>query len=139
MKGGGIWSVTLGKTLHRLAGKVASRCFSVRMGKLVRPQQIGFGNERQSGGSLHATGAFISVRILKSQIILKLDLTNAFYIVHRDKLLEDVRPCCRITMPLCGRCIDVQATLYSAISSCLLQVESNKVIYWVRYCFAWLL
>ena len=75
-KGGGIRPIAVGCTLRRLAAKVASGKVIVEMATLLSPGQLGYG---------------VSKGVGPNKVLLKLDFTNAFNSIRRDKMLEAVQ------------------------------------------------
>ena len=86
-KDGGIRPIAIGNTLRRLISKVAVRGCSERCSNLLKPNQLGFGVRMGAEAAIHATRSFIESH-RQNTILLKIDFTNAFNSIHRDKALE---------------------------------------------------
>ena len=88
-KMGGICPIAIGNTLRRLISKVAVRGCIERCSNLLNPNQLGFGVRMGAEAAIHATCSFIESN-RRNMILLKIDFTNTFNSIHRDKALEAV-------------------------------------------------
>ena len=88
-KYGGVQPITIGNTLQRLVSKVAVSACRDRCSNLLQPNQLGFGVKRVAEAAIHAARAFINSH--DEMVLLKIDFTNAFNSIRRDKALEAVR------------------------------------------------
>ena len=86
-KDGGVRPIAIGNTLRCLISKIAVRGCSERCSNLLRPNQLGFSIRMGAEAAIHATRSFIESH-RQNTIWLKLDFTNAFNSIHRDKVLE---------------------------------------------------
>ncbi|GAV08352.1 hypothetical protein RvY_18061-2 [Ramazzottius varieornatus] len=84
-KTGGIRPIAVGNTR-----KIVSKRVMEATGKLIRPQQLGYGTRGGAEAAVHSTRAFLSGQT-GCQTLLKLDFRNAFNSVHRDRLLEEAQ------------------------------------------------
>ena len=89
-KGGSIGPIAVGNTLRRLSAKCAgtiaesNRC--VKYGKV----QLGYGTQRGAKAAAHATRLYVRQEHSPDQILLKIDIKNAFNSISRDALLATV-------------------------------------------------
>ena len=89
-KGGGIRPIAVGNTLRRLSAKCAgtiaksNRC--VEYGNV----QLGYGTQRGAEAAAHATRLYVRQEHSPDQILLKIDMKNAFNSFSRDALLATV-------------------------------------------------
>ena len=72
---------------YRYISKVAVRGCSERCSNLLQPNQLQFGIRLGAEATIHATRSFIESH-RQNTILLKIDFTNAFNSIHRDKALE---------------------------------------------------
>ena len=89
-KGGEIRPIAVGCTLRRLAAKVASGKVMVEMVTLLSPRQLGYGVSKGAEAAVHAARFYLR-NIGSNKVLLKLDFTNAFNSIRRDKMLEAVQ------------------------------------------------
>ena len=89
-KGGGIRPIAVGNTLRRRSAKCAgtiaksNRC--VEYGNV----QLGYGTQRGAEAAAHATRLYVRQEHSPDQILLKIDMKNAFNSISRDALLATV-------------------------------------------------
>ena len=100
---GGVRPIAIGSTYRRLATKVALRPLSSEIGNKLRPTQLGFGTTGGCEAAAHATRHFVN-RLSGEEVVVKIDMRNAFNSVRRDHILGTlygiVRPRC---IHFCGR------------------------------------
>ena len=86
---GSIRPIAVGLTLRRLVCKVASRAIRDDLGSLLRPIQLGFGTSHGAEAAVHAARYFVD-HLAPDEIVVKLDIANAFNTLRRDKILDAV-------------------------------------------------
>ena len=120
-KDGGIHPIAIGNTLRCLISKVAVRGCSERCSNLLKPNQLGFGVRMGAEAAIHATHSFIESH-RQNTILLKIDFTNAFNSIHRDKALEAVSehlPACLIMFsPLTEHLLFIIRRLSASLRRC---------------------
>jgi hypothetical protein len=89
-KEGGIRPIAVGLTLRRLVAKCAS--FHVRqfIGDKLAPLQLGFGTPLGCEAAVHAARIYLA-NCPTDHLLLKLDFSNAFNCLRRDKMLMAVK------------------------------------------------
>ena len=86
---GGVRPIAVGCTLRRLAAKCVTFLIKEEMGALLRPIQLGYGTSRGAEAAVHATRIYLS-NLEANQVLFKLDYSNAFNTIRRDKMLLTV-------------------------------------------------
>ena len=76
----------VGCTLHRLAAKCASHHALKELADLLSPRHLGCGVPQGLEAAVHATRKYLK-DLQSDQVILKIDLKNAFNSVRWDKML----------------------------------------------------
>jgi hypothetical protein len=89
-KDSGLRPIAVGNTLRRLAAKAGLRQVSTGLGAELRPVQLGFGTQGGCEAAVDAASEFIRGNQSKN-VLLEIDMKNAFNSIHRDKLLSVVR------------------------------------------------
>ncbi|KAB0792700.1 hypothetical protein PPYR_14659 [Photinus pyralis] len=87
-KDGGVRPIAVGMTLRRLVAKIICSRVHQRAGEFCRPYQLGFGTKGGAEAVVHGARRFIEVNSDSCKVLLKLDFTNAFNMVRRDKVLS---------------------------------------------------
>ncbi|KAI5642477.1 reverse transcriptase (RNA-dependent DNA polymerase) domain-containing protein [Phthorimaea operculella] len=90
-KDGGVRPIAIGSTIRRLTTKLGCRAVKEDMSTYLRPRQLGFGTKLGCEAAIHAIRAFVMDPQNENNVIIKLDLKNAFNSVERDVLLAEVR------------------------------------------------
>ena len=91
-KDGGIRPIAVGETLRRLVSKCAAAKVVPRLVDYFQPHQLGVGMKDGAVGTLHACR-----HVLKAHgedmdtVMIKLDCKNAFNLVDRNRMFEQVR------------------------------------------------
>ena len=85
-KDGGVRPIAVGCTLRRLAAKCASHHALKELADLLSPRQLGYGVPWGVEAAVHAIRKYLK-DLQSDQVILKIDLKNAFNSVRRDKIL----------------------------------------------------
>ena len=88
-KDGGIRPIAVGNVFHRLASRIAAKRVIAELRRQLPPVQLGV---RVSGGceaAAHSFRAFVQSPVVpENNVIVKLDMQNAFNTVRRDHFLE---------------------------------------------------
>jgi len=95
---GGVRPIAVGCTLRRLLAKVACNLVAADMSQLLPPLQLGYGVRGGSEAAVHAARHFLD-SMVTAQAMVKLDFTNAFNSVRRDRMLEAVQSLCPVIYP----------------------------------------
>ena len=88
-KQGGVRPIVVGCTLRRLGAKVAGAKVSEAMGDLLAPRHLGYGVRNGAEAAVHAARLYLH-DTSPGTALLKLDFSNAFNFIRRDKVLEAV-------------------------------------------------
>ena len=99
-KTGGLRPIAIGYYWRRLSSKCASSYASDRAAAYLSPKQLGVGVSGGCEAAVHATRRFLS-GMDDEQIVVKLDLTNAFNSLHRDRMLLSVAEILPDLAPYC--------------------------------------
>ena len=89
-KGGGIRPIAVGNTLRRLTTKIVLKRATPEIRDQLEPTQLGVGTPAGCEAALRATRHYIEAT-QTPKVLLKIDLTNAFNSIRRDRILEAVR------------------------------------------------
>ena len=88
-KSGGIRPITIGYVYRRIAAKYANKYALNQASLSLAPRQVGVGVEGGIEAAVHAVRRYAAL-MSDEQIIVKLDFSNAFNCLRRDKMLEAV-------------------------------------------------
>lgn len=88
-KDGGIRPIAVGTTYRRLAAKVCCRIKSSELRSKFQPTQLGFGSRGGCEAAVHSLRSFVSCHT--NDILLKVDVKNAFNSVDRGALLTQIK------------------------------------------------
>ena len=86
-KDGGIRPIAVGCTYRRMAAKICCKLYSDLLAKKFQPLQLGFGSKGGCEAAVHALSSFLNSGI--GDVVLKVDVKNAFNSVNRDTLLAE--------------------------------------------------
>ena len=86
-KDGGIRPIAIGCTLRRLASKCACIHAMESIPQFLSPYQLGFGVPGGADAAVHASRIFLN-SLPSDKALLKVDFSNAFNTIRRDKILE---------------------------------------------------
>ena len=89
-KDGGIRPIAVGCTLRRLVAKLACGSVHERLSAYLSPIQLGFGVPHGAKAVVHVARQYLS-NLPADCFIMKLDSTNAFNSIRRDRMLNCVR------------------------------------------------
>ena len=87
---GGPRPIAVGSFYRRLATKVALRPLSSELGQQLRPVQLGYGSPGGCEAAVHASRQFLE-NLSDNEVLIKIDMRNAFNTVRRDRFLSTVR------------------------------------------------
>ena len=82
--------IAVGLTYRRLAVKVALRPLTDILGEQLAPVQLGFGSRGGCEAAVHSARTFLT-NLQSGEVIVKLDMRNAFNSLRRDHFLRVVR------------------------------------------------
>ena len=88
-KDGGIRPIAVGSTFRRIAAKICCAFYSETLASKFQPLQLGFGSKGGCEAAVHALSTYLDSG--KGEVILKVDIKNAFNSVNRDTLLAEVQ------------------------------------------------
>lgn len=88
-KDGGIRPIAIGSTFRRLTSKVCCRNIVENLEPMFQPTQLGFGSKGGCEAAVHACRTFL--HNFSEQVLVKVDVKNAFNSVNRDTLLAEVQ------------------------------------------------
>lgn len=88
-KDGGVRPIAVGTTLRRLASKIAVRHILSKLQPRFEPVQLGFGVKGGCEAAVHALRTYLKEG--QCEVLLKVDVKNAFNSVNRDTLLAEVK------------------------------------------------
>ena len=108
---GGIRPIAIGTVYRRLATKVALRPLSSELGTQLRPNQLGFGTPGGCEAAAHATRLFARTTG-QNDVLVKIDMRNAFNCVRRDHFLREVRAHAPSLFPLLWQAYSEPTPLY---------------------------
>ncbi|KAJ8727191.1 hypothetical protein PYW08_015588 [Mythimna loreyi] len=86
---GGIRPIAVGCTYRRMAAKICCRLYGESLTKKFQPLQLGFGSRGGCEAAVHALSTYLNSK--KGEVILKVDVKNAFNSVNRDTLLAEAK------------------------------------------------
>ena len=87
----GVRPIAVGCTLRRLVAKVACNKVVGDMAHVLAPRQLGYGVWGGSEAAVHAARSFLkNMRSRSEHAMVKLDFSNAFNSIRRDRMLEVV-------------------------------------------------
>ncbi|XP_047029514.1 uncharacterized protein LOC124637199 [Helicoverpa zea] len=88
-KDGGIRPIAVGCTYRRIAAKFGCAYYKETLAAKFQPLQLGFGSKGGCEAAVHALSTYVNSG--KGEVILKVDIRNAFNSVNRDTLLTEVK------------------------------------------------
>jgi hypothetical protein len=88
-KDGGIRPIAVGTTYRRLVAKTCCNATSPVLSQYFQPLQLGFGSKGGCEAAVHSLRSYINAH--PNDILLKVDVKNAFNSISRDALLTQVR------------------------------------------------
>ena len=109
--GGGIRPIAIGGCLRRLVAKVACRRVSMDMSELLAPHQLGFGVRGGVKAAIYSGRRFLD-GLPAGEAMIKLDFSNAFNSVRRDRMLEAIMDLCPVIFSLVHSAYSSPSSLY---------------------------
>ena len=106
-KGGGIRPVAIGSAFRRLSAKLAARHGTAALAEYLRPVQLGVGTPGGCEAVVHAAREFVTSANRSSDqpdVLVKVDLRNAFNSVHRSAVLSEIHDKCPQIYPMMRQC-----------------------------------
>ncbi|XP_052757454.1 uncharacterized protein LOC128202180 [Galleria mellonella] len=88
-KDGGVRPIAIGTTYRRLAAKICCKAISHNLKKEFEPYQLGFGSKGGCEAAIHSLRTYITKST--NDILLKVDVKNAFNSLSRDALLTQIK------------------------------------------------
>ena len=112
-KNGGIRPIAVGETLRRLVSKCASSMVVKNLHNHFHPHQMGVGTRDGGVGILHAINRAIQKHGDDSTLVmLKVDFENAFNLVSRSRMFEEVKRVCPGLLKWVQFCYSTHPFLY---------------------------
>lgn len=113
-KSGGLRPIAVGSVYRRLAARIGARHMSSLLGAELRPVQLGVGTRLGCEAAVHATRRFIEANSGTDapQVLVKVDVSNAFNTVRRDVFLNRIRERCPEIFPLAYQGYSAPTPLY---------------------------
>lgn len=90
-KDGGIRPIAVGCTLRRIASKACCKFIISDLIDKFEPHQLGFGIKGGCEAAVHAVRTFVGKNI--NEVLLKVDVKNAFNSVNRSAILNEIQKC----------------------------------------------
>jgi hypothetical protein len=109
-KTGGLRPIAIGYYWRRLTSKCASKSASDQAAAYLSPKQLGVGVPGGCEAAVHATRRFIT-NMDDDNIVVKLDLSNAFNSLYRDRMLASVIEILPDLAPYCFQSYAEESTL----------------------------
>lgn len=124
-KDGGIRPIAVGNTIRRLVAKLCCRAVKLDMSSYLQPHQVGFGTPLGCEAAIHATRMFAMAEDCDN-IIIKLDIRNAFNSIERDSILSEVKDLTPTIFPFLNQCYSTSSNLLYNGSSIESQVGAQQ-------------
>ena len=95
-KSGGLRPIAVGSVYRRLPSRIGARHLASSLGPELRPTQLGVGTALGCEVAVHSTRHFIetSRKSAAPQVLVKIDVSNAFNTVRRDIFLACIKERC---------------------------------------------
>ena len=127
-KAGDLRPIAVGETLRRVVGKCAGQDFCA-------PFQMGAGAKNDAETAVHAARIFFE-NANDSDVFLKLDFSNAFSTIRRDKIALVIQEHCPELLPFYNMCYERPSFLFMVPMSCpLIQrrfpTRRSDSLFWV--------
>lgn len=111
-KNNDIRPIAVGKGWRRLAGKVSCLHIKDPLSQILAPIQLGFGIRGGAEALVHAVRAFAKAEHSKPKAIVKFDFINAFDMLFRKFLLNEVKEFCPEIFAMLQQCYSCFSNLY---------------------------
>ena len=101
-KDGGVRPIAIGSVFRRMTAKIAAKHASGLLASTLIPQQTGVGTPGGCEATVHAARQFVrdSSTLNTPQILLKVDIKNAFNSINRPAFLQQILQNCPQIFPL---------------------------------------
>ncbi|KAG0715538.1 Retrotransposable element SLACS protein [Chionoecetes opilio] len=99
-KQGGLRPIAIGSSYRRLASKLVVKRMATSLASQLAPTQLGVGTPLGCETAVHAVRSYVSSHYCSDQVLVKLDLSNAFNSVKREAVLTQVGRRFPAAMPL---------------------------------------
>ncbi|CAG9136919.1 unnamed protein product [Plutella xylostella] len=125
---GGIRPIAVGSVFRRLVAKVGGRAVKSEMSVLLQPHQLGYGTALGCEAAIHATRSFAMTGCenASNDIILKVDLKNAFNSIERDGMLSKIQEHIPTLYPFLSQCYSLPSQLFYDSESISSQVGAQQ-------------
>lgn len=108
-KDGGIRPIAVGCTFRRIASKVCCRHIYPKLTDILQPIQLGFGSKGGCEAAVHSLRNFINLD--SGEVILKVDVKNAFNSVSRGSILNEIQNSIPETFHYLRQCYGLESKL----------------------------
>ncbi|KAG7301774.1 hypothetical protein JYU34_014797 [Plutella xylostella] len=125
---GGIRPIAVGSVFRRLVAKVGGRAVKSEMSVFLQPHQLGYGTALGCEAAIHATRSFAMTGCenASNDIILKVDLKNAFNSIERDGMLSKIQEHIPTLYPFLSQCYSLPSQLFYDSESISSQVGAQQ-------------
>ena len=120
-KCGGIRPIAVGNVFRRLSSKIANRYATKLLSHELRPTQLGVGTSNGCEAAAHAVRHLLNTPEQRAEgnIMIKLDMRNAFNTIRRDTVLESVHKRASAIYPFVRLAYESDSTLIFGDSTIL--------------------
>lgn len=120
-KDGGLRPIAVGSVFRRLTAKIC--CFVVQeeSAKYFQPLQLGFGTKQGCETIVHSCRTFLNQRNTTSDVLVKIDYSNAFNSAERDVILQQVKTHFPSLYPFLYQCYAKPSLLFFGDRTCSLR------------------
>lgn len=125
-KDGGLRPIAVGSVFRRLTAKIC--CFVVQeeSAKYFQPLQLGFGTKQGCETIVHSCRTFLNQRNTTSDVLVKIDYSNAFNSAERDVILQQVKTHFPFLYPFLYQCYATPSLLFFGDRTLLSQVGAQQ-------------
>ena len=110
---GGIRPIAVGSLYRRLAAKIAAKYAANKLKAELSPIQLGIGISGGCESAVHAARQYICLTNSNSDdVILKVDVKNAYNSIHRCVVLKEIKERCPEIYPLAYQSYSESTPLY---------------------------
>ncbi|CAG9135278.1 unnamed protein product [Plutella xylostella] len=113
---GGIRPIAVGSVIRRLVAKLCCRALGQALASELQPHQLGFGVPLGSEAAIHATRSFAMSEARRNDIIVKVDVRNAFNSIERDVILSKVKSSAPNLYPFVHQCYSSPSNLFYGVN-----------------------
>ena len=115
-KQGGLRPIAIGSSFRRLTGKLVAKSITASIAGELKPTQLGVGVPLGCEAAVHAVRKYTSSKRGSGEVVVKVDLSNAFYSVSREAVLSQVSRRCPSALPLVSQAYAQPTPLFIADS-----------------------